>query len=58
MIKRTRLSLDEIALEFDGLFLEKSARVAGLGYALLLALQFARFLRAMVWWEAMVDQPV
>ena len=38
-------------------FLEKPARVAGLGYLLLLAMQFARFMRAMVR-EAMRDQPV
>ena len=38
-------------------FLEKPARVVGLGYVLLLALQFARFMRAIVR-EAMKDQPV
>lgn len=38
-------------------FLEKPARVAGLGYLLLLALSFAHFMRAMVR-EAMIDQPV
>ena len=37
-------------------FLEKPERVVGLGYVLLLALQFARFMRAVVR-HAMVDQP-
>lgn len=37
-------------------FLEKPSRVAGLGYGLLLALQFARLMRAMVR-HAMADQP-
>ncbi len=38
-------------------FLEKPTRVTGLGYVLLLAWQFARFMRAIVR-EAMIDQPV
>ncbi len=37
-------------------WLEKPARVTGLGYLLLLALQFARFMRAMVGAE-LKDQP-
>lgn len=37
-------------------FLEKPTRVTGLGYLLLLALQFSRFMRAMVR-EALTDQP-
>jgi transposase len=37
-------------------FLEKPERVVGLGYVLLLALQFARFMRAIVR-DAMVSQP-
>lgn len=37
-------------------FLEKPERAVGLGYVLLLALQFARFMRAVVR-DAMVNQP-
>ena len=43
-------------IHLTAFFLEKPARVTGLGYVLLLALQFARFMRAVVR-QAMVDQP-
>ncbi len=44
-------------LHLTAFFLEKPTRIVGLGYLLLLALQFARFMRAMVR-QAMVDQPL
>ncbi len=40
----------------DAFFVQKPARVAGVGYLLLLALQFVRFMRTMVR-EALKDQP-
>ncbi len=40
----------------DAFFVQKPARVAGVGYLLLLALQFVRFMRAMVR-EALKDEP-
>ena len=43
-------------LQLGAFWLEKPARVAGLGYLLLLALQFARFMRAVVR-SAFRDQP-
>lgn len=43
-------------IHLTAFFLEKPERVVGLGYVLLLALQFARFMRAVVR-QAMVDQP-
>lgn len=43
-------------IHLTAFFLEKPERVVGLGYVLLLALQFARFMRAAVR-QAMVDQP-
>jgi len=43
-------------LHLGAFFLEKPARVAGLGFLLLLALQFSRFMRAMVR-HALADQP-
>ncbi len=43
-------------MHLTAFFLEKPERVVGLGYVLLLALQFARFMRAAVR-AAMVDQP-
>ncbi len=43
-------------IHLGAFWLEKPARVAGLGYLLLLALQFARFMRALVR-AALQDQP-
>ncbi|MCY0881296.1 MAG: hypothetical protein OWS74_04805, partial [Firmicutes bacterium] len=43
-------------MHLSAFFLEKPTRIVGLGYLLLLALQFARFMRAMVR-LAMIDQP-
>ena len=43
-------------LHLGAFFLEKPARVTGLGYLLLLALQFSRFMRAMVR-HVLADQP-
>ncbi len=43
-------------IHLSAFFLEKPTRIVGLGYLLLLALQFARFMRPMVR-QAMVDQP-
>ncbi len=43
-------------IHLTAFFLEKPERVVGLGYVLLLALQFARFMRAAVR-QAMADQP-
>lgn len=43
-------------IHLTAFFLEKPERVVGLGFVLLLALQFARFMRAVVR-QAMVDQP-
>ena len=43
-------------IHLDAFFVQKPARVAGVGYLLLLALQFVRFMRAMVR-EALKDKP-
>jgi len=43
-------------IHLGAFWLEKPARVAGLGYLLLLALQFARFMRALVR-DELKDQP-
>ena len=54
--KRAGLSLDEIADPPGAFWLEKPSRVVRLGYLQVLALQFARFMRAVVR-AALEDQP-